>query len=204
MAINGHEAATCAAPYNECKRGPASLGKTAGLEVNLPCASAIGFAGGTRAKEPLGHLEDKSVQSLFTPFIVSVAFTLLLPRIADGQDRGQPGTHRADVSALEKRIEELEGKVTSVAKELEELRREVGTQSSVTVVPLRSVNVKEAVKAIRTIYRGHPGIEVTALANMRIVIIRADEKTKKDIIGLLRNLEELGQGKKEPQHEHDR
>jgi hypothetical protein len=90
----------------------------------------------------------------------------------------------------------LEGKLSAVGKEVEELRREVRAQSSVTVVHLRSVDAKEAVKVIRTIYRGHPGIEVTTLAKMKLVIIRADEKTKEVVLQLIRSLEVLGQDKK--------
>jgi hypothetical protein len=136
------------------------------------------------------------MQSPFRSLGVGAALAFLLSSLAGGQDRGQSAPRPVDASALEKRIAELEGRLSAVGKEVEELRQEVRAQSSVVVVPLHDVDAKEIVKVIRTIYRGHPGVEIGALVKTRAVIVRADEKTKADILELIGSLEVLSQAKK--------
>ncbi len=136
------------------------------------------------------------MQSPFMSLVVGVAFAFLLTSIAGGQDRVQSDPRHVDASALEKRIAELEGKLSAIGKEVEELRREVRAQSSVAVVPLRTVDAKNAVEVIREVYRDHPEIEVTALAQTKSVIIQADEKMKGEIVDLLHRLDVPSQGKR--------
>ena len=129
------------------------------------------------------------MQSPFMSLVVGVAFAFLLTSIAGGQDRVQSDPRHVDASALEKRIAELEGKLSAIGKEVEELRQEVRAQSSVAVVPLRTVNAENAVEVIREVYRDHPEIEVTALAQTKSVIIQRSKKMKGEIVDLLHRLD---------------
>lgn len=137
------------------------------------------------------------MQSPMRSLVVGVVFAVLLSPIAYGQDRSQSAPRHADASAVEKRIADLEAKLSAVTKEVEELRRDVEAQRSVMLIPLRSVDVEDAAKVIGEIYRGQPGIKVTALVKMKMVMVQADEKTIKGICEILRSLEAASQGKKD-------
>ena len=129
------------------------------------------------------------MQSPFTSLLLGVAFAFLLTSRGDGQDRSRPDPRHSDSTALEKRIAELEGKVSGLGKEVEDFRRELRVQTAVAVVPLRNIDAEEAVAVIREVYLDHPGIEVAVLAQTKTVIVQADKKTKEEIVDLLQKLD---------------
>ena len=92
---------------------------------------------------------------------------------------------QVDRAALEKKIADLECTVAILEKELGQLRKELKAETTVRIVRLVNLNVDNAVKALKAIYGHRPGFEVEAFTKQTALIIRADEKTMKEVQFLL-------------------
>jgi hypothetical protein len=108
---------------------------------------------------------------------------------AQGQKR-QPLPVEGDGISLDKRLAAVEGRLVSLLKELQELRRELRTRPEVTAVSVNQIEATEVVHVIREIYQSSSGVMIEALPKLSCVAFRADSKTTREIRELIDRLEE--------------
>jgi S1-C subfamily serine protease len=93
-----------------------------------------------------------------------------------------------DEGSDRKTMKKLERRLAAFQKKLKKTARGLKVETTLTVVPLRDLDVKVAARLLRIMYGKRPGLLAKGFPELKIVIIRADAKTKEDAIQFLRSM----------------
>jgi hypothetical protein len=102
---------------------------------------------------------------------------------------------QAGTAAIEKEITVLERRILLLQKELQDLRTKLQLQSKVTLIPVNHVKPSEVVEIIDAVYKETPEVLVVeALPKLKLVAVRADATTTKDVTLIVRKVDEAAMG----------
>jgi hypothetical protein len=99
--------------------------------------------------------------------------------------------------ADEKRLRELESKLSAFAKEMDALHRDDAFQ----VIETNSISAEDAANAVRAFFREPLAIQVTALPGPNILVLRGDKEIVEKIAEFVKAIEPLGEAKQKVMHE---
>jgi hypothetical protein len=121
--------------------------------------------------------------------VVVAAFVWFVCCVTAWEQKRQPPPRKGEAPIL-KRLAELERQLSSVLKEIQELRQDLQAAPKVTAIPVKDVDATDTARLLKEIYKGTPRVAIEALPDMRCVAIRADPNTTKEVRELLGRLEE--------------
>jgi hypothetical protein len=94
----------------------------------------------------------------------------------------RPPAAPSDPSDQGTRQSKAEAEVAAAWKKMRRAQRKSKAETTVTVIPLKSQNVRAVARAVKKLYRHRPGFAVAALPELRCVMVRADAKTKEEVL----------------------
>ena len=80
----------------------------------------------------------------------------------------------------------MKSEIDAAEKKLDRPKRKEKDETSVTLIPMKEVDVKEIEKALKKIYGKQPGFAVAAIPDLKCLLLRADAKTSKEICDMIK------------------